>query len=276
MSNFDASTNDEAWRLIDVTVPSEETELIADFLWGLGVVAIEEIDSGSRVILRTSMGETPHTAVAAIRDTFPHAVVETVDVKRSVADTWREFAEPTHVADNVYLVPAWLDAPDNSVAIFIEPLDTFGLGNHPTTVLALRLALRHVPAESTVFDFGSGSGVLAVGISALLSCNSLAYDIADSSRDALRTNADRNKVITCEWIQGFPDSQVDAVLANILAPVLITESANICSAARTGGVIVLSGLRLEQVENVLQYFSNCNEIERVEMDGWVAVALRKT
>ncbi len=257
-------------------MPPHETELVADFLWGLGVVAIEEINEGTIVILRTSMGENPHSAVTSIRERFPRVSVSTVEFDRTVADTWREFAEPTHITDDVYLVPAWLEAPAESRSLFIEPLDTFGLGNHPTTVLALRLAIQHVAQNSTVFDFGSGSGVLAVGVASLLSCTAFAYDIADSAQDALHMNAARNKVSTCQWIKGFPNAQVDAVLANILSPVLISEANNICSAVGAGGVIVLSGMRDDQVEKVLQHYSTCNEIQRAELDGWVAVALQKT
>lgn len=275
MSNSDESTNNPQWRLVDIAVSHLEAELVADALWGLGVVAIEEIANGDRVTLRTSMGETPQDIISSLQDLFPHIAISTVEIDRAVADTWREFAEPTHVVDDVYVVPAWRDAPSNSRAIFIEPLDTFGLGNHPTTVLALRLSLRCIPPHSTIFDFGSGSGVLSVGAASLLSCRCVAYDIADSARDALSMNAARNNVTTCEWIQGFPTDTVDAVLANILAPVLIAESTQVMNAIQTGGVIILSGMRTEQVADVLQHYSQCTEIDRDKLDGWTAVALMK-
>lgn len=276
MTNFDASTNSNSWRLVDVTVPNDLLELVADALWGLGVVAIEEIPTDHNdVTLRTSMGDDPQSVLTSLVERFPNIRVTTVSIDRSVADTWREFAEPTHVADDVYLVPAWLEAPLNSRSIFIEPLDTFGLGNHPTTVLALRLALQHVQPQSTVFDFGSGSGVLAVAVAKSLSCVVFAYDIADSARQALSINASRNEVTTCQWCDGFPSHPVDVVLANILAPVLISEAEKIRTAVSEGGVIVLSGMRDNQVDNVLLSYPQCEEIERAERDGWVAVALKK-
>jgi len=275
VSNSDELTSDEYWRLVDVTVPSDDAELVSDFLWGLGVVAIEEIDRGIIITLRTSMGENPLSALESMRDAFPHATFVTVDINRSVADSWREFAEPTQVVDDVYLVPAWLSAPANSRSLFIEPLDTFGLGNHPTTVLALRLAIRTLSPGSTVFDFGSGSGVLAVGVAALLECRALAYDIAESSRDALEMNATRNSVSTCEWVDGFPETTVDAVMANILSPVLIAEAGRISSVVDARGVIILSGMRDDQVENVVSHYDKCTELVRDELDGWVAIALQK-
>lgn len=275
MSNSDESISNSQWRLVDIVVSQFEVELVSDVLWGLGVVAIEEITNNDIVTLRTSMGENPQDIIASLREIFPNVEISTVEIDRAIADTWREFAEPTHVVDDVYLVPAWRDAPPDSRAIFIEPLDTFGLGNHPTTVLALRLALRTVQPHSTIFDFGSGSGVLSIGAASLLSCTCFAYDIADSARDALSVNAVENNVTTCNWIPGFPANTVDAVLANILAPVLISESVNVMKTTRTGGVIILSGMRNEQVAEVLRNYSQCTEITRDERDGWTAVALKK-
>lgn len=275
MSNSDESISKSQWRLVDIAVSPFEVELVSDVLWGLGVVAIEEISKNDIVTLRTSMGENPQDIIASLSEIFPYVEISTVEIDRAVADTWREFAEPTHVVDDVYLVPAWRDAPPDSRAIFIEPLDTFGLGNHPTTVLALRLALRCVQPHSTIFDFGSGSGVLSVGAASLLSCTCFAYDIADSAKDALSVNAVKNNVTACNWIPGFPANTVDAVLANILAPVLIAESLNVMKTTRTGGVIILSGMRGEQVAEVLRHYSQCTEITRDERDGWTAVALKK-
>ncbi|MFY8237604.1 MAG: 50S ribosomal protein L11 methyltransferase, partial [Ilumatobacteraceae bacterium] len=151
------------WVMVDFTTSPEQSELLADVLWAMGVVAIEEREiDATLVTLRTSMGEDPTTAINAVLIAFPDVMTNIVGVPRSVADTWREHAIATWVNDSVALVPAWVPAPNNSTPIFIEPLDTFGLGNHPTTVLALRLALVHIPSQSHVIDVGCGSGVLAI------------------------------------------------------------------------------------------------------------------
>jgi hypothetical protein len=88
-------------------------------------------------------------------------------------------------------------------------------------------------------------------------------------------NAAKNNVTTCNWIPGFPADTVNAVLANILAPVLIAESLNVMQTTQTGGVIILSGMRTEQVAEVLQHYTQCTEMTRDELDGWTAVALKK-
>jgi ribosomal protein L11 methylase PrmA len=88
-------------------------------------------------------------------------------------------------------------------------------------------------------------------------------------------NAALNCVSTVSWIDGYPKQESDAVLANILAPVLIEESDRIAAATKSGGLLFLSGMRTEQVERVLQEFTLFDEISRDEIDGWTAVALQK-
>ena len=262
--------------MVDFTVDSIQNELISDLLWSLGVVAIEERrNTDGRTTLRTSMGEEPDLAIATVIEAFPDISVNRIAIDRAVADTWREHAVATWVNDEVALVPAWITAPKNCTPIFVEPLDTFGLGNHPTTVLTLRMALEHISEPCNVFDLGCGSGVLAVGLAVLKQCTCVAYDIADSAQIAVANNARLNNTSLVSWVDGYPKNVSDIVLANILAPVLIEESEKISSATRDGGLLVLSGMRTEQVSRVLQEFPDFTEVERDEMDGWTAVVLQK-
>lgn len=266
----------DTWSLVDFVVPSELAELVSDALWMRGVVAIEERDESSGFLtLRTSMGDDPRELIRSVAESFPSVASALVHVPRSIADTWRQYATPTFVDETVVLVPAWQPAPDASQPVFIEPLDTFGLGNHPTTVLALRLALRHVREGSTVFDLGSGSGVLAVGLAKFRGCTVMAYDIAESAHDALLLNAQRNEVTTVAWRQGIEGTVSHCVVANILAPVLIAESQNISHAVEDHGFVILSGMRDEQVEAVTVHFDEFAVVDSESMDGWTAVALQK-
>lgn len=262
--------------MVDFTASPEDVELVADLLWAMGVVAIEErgYDTPS-ITLRTSMGENPTDAIDAVRLAFPDIAVDIVGVRRSVADTWREHATATWINDTVTLVPAWLDAPEASTPIFIEPLDTFGLGNHPTTVLALRLALKFIPDDSRVIDVGCGSGVLAVSLSRLKNCSAAVFDIAESARGAVAANAILNNAANIRWVDTWQEVQADAVLANILAPVLKAESSSIHKTLDSGGLIVLSGMRTEQVDEVLETYEHCTELDRESLDGWTAVVLQK-
>lgn len=262
--------------MLDFLVANSESELLADALWSLGVVAVEEREAtGEFVTLRTSMGEDHSASRDVIQEAFPDVTVTVVRIDRTVADTWREHAQPTWVNEDVVVCPAWVVAPEASHLIFIEPADTFGLGNHTTTVLALRLGLRHGQKHSRVFDFGCGSGVLGIAVTKILQCESFVYDIAHNAHEVVRTNNELNNVQTT-WLNESDNLLADLVFANILAPVLIAESDTIKGSINHSGLIVLSGMRTEQVSEVLCSYSDCNELEREDRDGWTAVILRKS
>ena len=261
--------------MLDFLVSASETELLSDLLWSLGVVAVEEREATDGfVTLRTSLGDDHSFTRELVTSKFPNVIVSTCQVERSVADTWRAHAVPTWVNEDVVLCPAWIESPAAEHVIRIEPADTFGLGNHTTTVLALRLGLAHCDPKSRVFDFGCGSGVLAIAVTKILQCESYVFDIAHNAEEVVRVNDELNGVHTA-WRSDCTDLDGDLVFANILAPVLIAESETIKDSVHKSGMIVLSGMREDQVENVLLSYKDCVELSREISDGWAAVILRK-
>ena len=253
-----------------------QSELVSDTLWAMGVVAIEEIQGDNdTVTLRTSMGENPTDDIALLVHQYPFVSISLVDIARTVADTWRAHAEPTWVTKDVVFVPTWLPAPPALHQIFIEPLDTFGLGNHPTTVAAMQLALQHVVPATHVLDLGSGSGILGIALSKILGCRGSAFDIASGARNALKENCKSNQVENVAWTDSYETETYDAVIANILAPVLRELAGVIQCVTQTNGVVILSGMRDDQVEDVLACFDSCVEADKVSITGWTAVVLQK-
>ena len=262
--------------MLDFLVSASESELLSDLLWSLGVVAVEEREATDGfVTLRTSLGDDHSFTRELVTSKFPNVIVSTTQVERSVADTWRAHAVPTWVNENVVLCPAWIEAPEAVHVIRIEPADTFGLGNHTTTVLALRLGLAHCERNARVFDFGCGSGVLAIAVTKILQCESYVFDIAHNAQEVVRVNDELNGVRTT-WRGDVVGLNADLVFANILAPVLTAESTTIKNSIHESGLIVLSGMREEQVESVLLSYQECVELAREISDGWAAVILRKS
>lgn len=274
---------DSQWRLLCVTVPQQDSDVVADYLWSRGVAAIEEINKGEFTELRTSYGSEVEQLSVDINNRFPHVITEHVEVLRGIADTWRDFAELVVIDATLRIVPSWtaqsVSHSENIIDILIDPEDVFGLGNHPTTIGALRLARQHTPPYSTVLDFGSGSGVLAISMAKTHRCRVSAFDIAYNSQEVVDRNAQRNDV-DVSWIDlssqrsSSTSHSYDVILANILAPVLCDIAPVIKEISRTGTLIILAGMRDDQWERVCNHYQWCEFVESISLEGWISVCLR--
>ncbi|HAP75213.1 MAG TPA: hypothetical protein DCR14_03940 [Acidimicrobiaceae bacterium] len=255
-----------------VTVSPAEVEVASDAPWGLGVVAVEERVAGDLVELWTSLGDEP------VQPELPWPWrFETVD--ETVADTWREFAEPIEVEAGLVVRPAWVsfEAPAGTTVLHIEPGATFGMGDHPTTVLCLRAVRRLVQPGCTVLDVGCGSGVLAVAAMVFGAGSAVGVDIAPAAVPVTLANAAANGVDVMVSTTDLADvaGEFIVVLANILAPTLVALAADLRRVLAPSGRLVISGILADAHQHVLDALAPLVVEHTEELDGWVAVTLRQ-
>lgn len=264
-----------------VTVPVSEAELASDMLWGLGVAAIEErgADEGF-VELWTSIGDD-HDTVVREAEAFPARWRwRVVEIDPSVADSWREHAVVSWVERDLAIVPAWLspELPDDVLRLDIDPGATFGLGDHPTTVLSARLLRSALWPGATVLDVGTGSGVLAILAARLGAPFVRAIDIAPASVAVTHANAARNDVAGEIDVSNTPLAEVeepaDVVVANLLAPILIALAPELRRVTRPAGTLIISGILAADHEHVLAALRPLHAVATITKDGWAAVQLR--
>jgi ribosomal protein L11 methyltransferase len=280
-------------RAFVVTVSIDEVDLASDVLWQLGVRAIEERsdpDSNDRVELWTAVGDEPDAVARAIERLDGRWPSRVVDLVADTADTWREFARPTWVDGCLVIVPAWqqhsfTDGNDrhggngnDAVAVLIEPGGAFGLGDHPTTLLSLRAARRHLVAGSEVLDVGCGTGVIAVMAAQLGAGSVRAVDVASAAVEATRHNAIRNgvadRVTVDTTAAGDLDGTYHLVVANILAPTLVDLADDLRRLTAPNGRLVISGVLADRHDHVLDALAPMVAERTDVLDGWAAVTLR--
>ncbi len=285
-------------RALVVTVGEDDVDVASDVLWQLGVRAVEERPGasssgvmGRQVELWTAVGDdaaATERAAAALGGRWDHRVVE-VDAVHEGAERWREFASPMWVDEGLVIVPAWQESlpPTGAspLVVSIEPGGAFGLGDHPTTLLSLR-AVRRVFERSTsdrsavvdVLDVGCGTGVIAV-VGALLSERPVrAIDVASAAVEATLDNARRNGVgdrIEVDTTDlAAIDSEHDLVVANILAPALVSLADDLRRVTQQHGRLIVSGILAGSHQHVLRALAPMEVVHTDVLEGWACVELR--
>ncbi|HQZ36060.1 MAG TPA: 50S ribosomal protein L11 methyltransferase [Ilumatobacteraceae bacterium] len=265
-------------RQLVVTVRADEVELASDALWGLGVVAVEEREGEDDVVeLWTSLGDDARDSDVLLPQPWLFRFEE---VDEAIADTWRQFAEPVWVEADLVVRPAWVpfEAPVAVTVVHIEPGATFGMGDHPTTILSLRSLRRLVRPDSLVLDVGCGSGVLAIGACVMGAAAAVGIDIAPAAVPVTRANAlangvgDRIEASTTDLAD--VDGSYSIVVANILAPALVALADDLRRVVADGGALVVSGVLATAHEHVLAALEPLRVVATDEMDGWAAITLR--
>lgn len=273
------------------TTPTE-AEFVSDLLWSLGVVAVEEHwDPNGVVRLQTSLGDDIEVVKQAMNSLPVVLDWSTTTVNETVANTWREFAQPTIIGRRIVIAPVWcaeqevaeavasLPDPNQAIVIPIEPASTFGMGDHPTTMSSLLMIEKYLKSDDVLIDVGCGSGVLGIGALRMGASRAIGMDVNPSCVPVSQENARLNQVserwsVTTEPVAviGFP---ANIVVANILAPALIELSSELKRLTRPDGVLIISGVLAEHYEHVAAALEPLREFDRIEHGGWAAVAFHK-
>jgi ribosomal protein L11 methyltransferase len=125
-------------------------------------------------------------------------------------------------------------------------------------------------------DMGAGTGILSVlmykrGLQRVQAC-----EIDEMARDKCRENLDLNscqEVVVCGPGE-LSSSKVDLVVANIIDGVLLKIKDDLVS--RTGKLLILSGILLENEDEVLQAFSSkgLTLTKRSSRDEWACLEFK--
>lgn len=166
------------------------------------------------------------------------------------AESWKAFFWPEKISDSIVIKPTWraYEAAPADRVIEIDPGMAFGTGTHPTTRLCIRMLEKHLKADDSVLDIGTGSGILLIA-AALLGAGSLtgvdndpvAVAIAEKN---LRINhvEDRRFSIASGNLADAVSGRFDMVVANILSEVIIRLSGDVLRLLEPGGRFICSGI----------------------------------
>lgn len=243
-------------------------------LWEVGVYFTETPDEIALALLAAAWGAAP----------FAMSELPEIDwvahVKRELSpvEAGRFFVYGSHDADKL---------PEGRVGLLIEAAMAFGTGHHGTTLGCLR-ALDRLDTQGfrgqNVVDIGCGTAVLAMGAARIWPQNVLASDIDPVAVDVARVNVEANDLtgrVDCVVAMGFDHPTIrarapfDLVFANILKGPLLSLAPDMARHVAPGGYAILSGLLVEQAEDVLAAYTAQGFVlhHREDLGEWSALTL---
>lgn len=245
-------------------------------LWEVGGYFTEAPDEIALDLLAAALGAKPFT-VSELPETDWVA-----HVRRELApvEAGRFFVYGSHDADKV---------PEGREALLIEAAMAFGTGHHGTTLGCLRaldrLLERGVRCHN-VADIGCGTAVLAMAAAKVWPENVLASDFDPVAVEVAQANARANGLadrVHCVEAAGFdhPDLRAaapfDLVFANILKGPLKALADDMHSHIAPSGVAILSGLLVEQAEDMVAHYTShgFSLLHREDIGEWSALTLTR-
>jgi ribosomal protein L11 methyltransferase len=262
-------------------------------LWPTVIVtAVFPQDADVAAIL-AGLAATPGLDPLLVAD---HARVETV-ADRAWEREWLKDFRPMRFGARLWVCPGGQRPPEGEmtppagadgaprqapVLLELDPGLAFGTGTHATTALCLEWLDAGAAtwlAGARVIDYGCGSGILAIAALALGAQTAVAMDIDPQALLAACQNAERNGVagrVTVTDDRECGGATCDALVANILAGPLVELAPLLAARVSPGGQIALSGLLVEQADEVTAAYRPWFDIALAgARDGWGLVTGRR-
>ena len=195
---------------------------------------------------------------------------------------WESNFDPVRVGDFVgiraHFHPTFEPAVEFDIKI--TPKMSFGTGHHPTTFSMIQLMQKIDFDAKTVYDFGTGTGILAILAEKLGAKKVHAVDNDDWCIENAEENISNNesKVITIEKVESaLQKQQYDIVLANVNRHIIEANMDELTLIGKPDGILVLSGLLIEDQSDIVKLASSKGwKLQQIQpLNGWVSILFNR-
>ena len=174
------------------------------------------------------------------------------------ANTWKQYYKPSKVGEKIVVKPIWeeYEEKEGELVVNLDPGMAFGTGTHETTRMCIQALEKYVKEESTVFDVGCGSGILAIAAAKLGAKLAVGVDLDPVAVESSIENVGYNNLNNIEILHGnlveVIDVKADIVVANILAEIICILTDDVKRVMKDGGVFITSGIIHDRVDMVCE------------------------
>ena len=199
------------------------------------------------------------------------------------AETWKEFFHTEKIGARTVIKPTWeeYEAKAEEIVVELDPGAAFGTGQHATTSLCIRALENLVRPGMTVFDVGTGSGVLAIVAAKLGAKRVEAVDFDPVAVRVARENVRQNgaeDVVRTERSDLLKSvaGEADLIIANIIADIIVRLFGEVEGSLAAGGTMLLSGIIEDRLADVVEAAGQHGfSVEKIEREkGWAAIIVK--
>jgi ribosomal protein L11 methyltransferase len=257
----------QQWNYLLASVSPADLDRASGILWSLGTVGIEEVDSrsGKRNIRAYFK---PAENIQKLQEKFAedcrqngircYGLSFKQEEEIDWLKNWRENLKPFPVGERFYVIPertAKELVPAGRLPLYLEPGMAFGTGTHETTQLCLESLERELNRTDFCLDIGTGSGILAIAAAKLGAREVIGCDLDPIAIQIASTNGAKNRCTSrVKWVLGELSKtgkrKCNLLVANLTLEIIEHELPRFESRLMDGGILVLSGLLINQADEI--------------------------
>ena len=268
------------YHQIEIITSNEEIqEILISQLSEEGYDGFEQFDNKLIAIIKED--DFNEVLLKEIIEPFNVSFIKKIIPQQNWNAVWESNFQPV-IVENFVGIRAHFHSTIQNVQheIIITPKMSFGTGHHATTYMMMQLMQTIDFNNKSVFDFGTGTGILAILAEKLKANSVLAVDYDDwCIENALENISNNNcKNISIEKKNTAEVNDVfDIVIANINKNIIQDNFEDLHLTSKKGSTILLSGLLVEDENDIIQLSQQKNWIHQktINKNGWIAMQFLK-
>lgn len=265
-------TNDEKWDYIDPKLLESDFE---------GVIVKGYFEESEDLIDKIELIKDNIEMIPTYQLDKGLGEVTTSEIEeQDWSETWRKYYKPKRIGEKVVIKPTWeeYEKQEEDIIIELDPGMAFGTGTHETTMMCIRQLEKYIHKFDTVFDIGTGTGVLAIASAKLGAVNTIAIDLDEDAVRVAKQNVVKNGVANTVQVKHgdlleIIDGKANVIVANIIADIISILAKDIKKFLENDGVFISSGIILDKIPDVKKSLeeNGLTVVDEIKIGEWACL-----
>lgn len=265
-------------------VGKQYEKIFLDFIFDLGIEAIEEKDGGIYIRSNDNLEDFSWGLKLLAQKLSSKLAVQNLNFdiilyKKENKDWVEEYKKGIQpiLINQVYIHTTWQEPKKKYLNVKINPALAFGSGHHESTHSCIKLLQKFAKKDMKALDLGCGSGILAI-ILAQLGCKVDACDTDELAVDSTLSNVKLNQVKLQNIWQGSLEktkNKYEFIVVNIIADVIFILEKEIKKHLKENAILILSGILNKYETRVKEKFQDLKLVESLKFNEWTSLVYQK-